>query len=168
MTRWLLREKIAGTPIAKRIVAAYVIGWPISVKSDLPSLDLPACTAPDQTGCILAWMTFADPPNADFFHDWEKTKGLNGGERRREDALCVNPISGTENGVAPAEANPGTLIPSANLLSATIAAGHVGARCDKGLLILDGAFQFCVSIGIYVPDQDGRFDVKPEAATEAE
>jgi len=37
----------------------------------------------------------------------------------------------------------------------------------RALLILDDAFQFCVSIGIYVPDQDGRFDVKTEASTEA-
>ena len=32
----LLRERVAGKPIAKRIVAAYVVGWPISTKSDLP------------------------------------------------------------------------------------------------------------------------------------
>ena len=33
----LLREKIAGNPIAKRIVAAYVVGWPIDTASDLPA-----------------------------------------------------------------------------------------------------------------------------------
>ena len=27
----LLREKVAGKPIAKRVVAAYVVGWPISI-----------------------------------------------------------------------------------------------------------------------------------------
>ena len=41
----LLREKIAGKPIAQRIVAAYVVGWPISTSADLPALGLPACTA---------------------------------------------------------------------------------------------------------------------------
>src|SRR5947209_16366500 len=66
----LLREKVAGTPLAKRIVAAYVVGWPISTVSDLPALGLPGCMAPDQAGCILSWMTFADPPNPDFiFHE---------------------------------------------------------------------------------------------------
>ena len=61
----LLREKIAGKPIAKRIVAAYVVGWPISTTADLPALGLPACTAPDQTGCILSWMSFGEPANPD-------------------------------------------------------------------------------------------------------
>lgn len=135
----LLREKVAGKAVAKRIVAAYVVGWPISVKADLPALGLPACTSPDEAGCVLSWMTFADPPNADFFHDWEKTKGLNGDARQREDALCVNPISGRFNGTAPPQDNAGTLIPSADMRSATLQAGAVGAHCKEGLLILDGA-----------------------------
>jgi Protein of unknown function (DUF3089) len=135
----LLREKIAGKPIARRIVAAYVVGWPISTTADLSALGLPACTAPDQAGCVLSWMTFGQPPNPDFiFHEWEKSKGFNGDERRQEDTLCVNPITGTQGGSAPAQDNPGTLIPSADMRSATLQAGAVGAHCDKGLLILDG------------------------------
>ena len=135
----LLREKIAGTPIAKRIVTAYVVGWPISTATDLPALGLPACTTADETGCILSWMTFGEPANPDvIFHEWEKAKGFNGGERRQKDALCVNPISGTQNGAAPAKDNPGTLIPTADMRSAALQPGAVGAHCDKGLLILDG------------------------------
>jgi hypothetical protein len=135
----LLREKIAGKPIAKRIVAAYVVGWPIDTISDLPALGLPACTSPDQVGCILSWMSFGDPPNASMmFDEWKKTKGLNGLERRPEDLLCVNPITGIKDGVAPASGNAGTLIPSADLQSATLAPGRVGAACRKGLLVLNG------------------------------
>jgi hypothetical protein len=136
----LLREKVAGKPIAKRIVAAYVVGWPVSTTADLPALGLPACQARDQAGCILSWMSFADPPNPDMIFDqWEKTKGLSGGERRGKEALCVNPITGTENGAAPPADNPGTLVPTPDLKSATIQPGVVGAHCDRGLLILDGA-----------------------------
>jgi hypothetical protein len=135
----LLREKVAGKPIAKRIIAAYVVGWPISTTSDLQALGLPACRASDQAGCALSWMTFADPPNPDFIlRDWQKTKGFNGGDRRQEDALCVNPINGVQNGAAAAADNPGTLVPSADLRSANLQAGALGAHCDKGLLILDG------------------------------
>jgi len=135
----LLREKVAGKSIAKRIVAAYVVGWPISTSADLSALGMPACTAPDQAGCILSWMTFADPPNPDFiFHEWEKTPGFNGDKRRKEDTLCVNPITGTQGAAAPAQDNPGTLIPTADMRSASLEAGAVGAHCDKGLLILDG------------------------------
>jgi hypothetical protein len=135
----LLKEKVAGKPIARRIVAAYVVGWPISTTSDLPALGLPACRIAEQTGCVLSWMTFGDPPNPEFIlRDWEKTMGFNGGDRRQQDALCVNPISGIQNSAASAADNPGTLIPSADLRSATLQVGTVGAHCDKGLLILDG------------------------------
>jgi Protein of unknown function (DUF3089) len=136
----LLREKVAGKPIAKRIVAAYVVGWPVSTTADLPALGLPACTAADQGGCILSWMSFGEPANPDLiFKDWTKSKGLAGGERRREDVLCVNPITGTQNGAATPQDNPGTLVPSADLRSGSLEAGIVGGHCDKGLLILSGA-----------------------------
>jgi hypothetical protein len=136
----LLREKVAGKPIAKRVVAAYVAGWPISTASDLPALGLPACRSPTEAGCILSWMTFGDPPNPDFiFNEWHKTKGFTGGERRQEDVLCVNPVSGVQNGAAAPQDNPGTLIPTADMTSATLQPGAVGAHCSNGLLILDGA-----------------------------
>jgi len=135
----LLREKVAGKPIAKRIVAAYVVGWPISTVSDLPTLGLPACTSPDQAGCILSWMTFGDPPNPDFiFDEWHETRGYNGGRRRQEDVLCVNPISGVKDQAAPPQDNPGTLIPTADMRDAALQPGTVGAHCSKGLLIIDG------------------------------
>lgn len=135
----LLKEKVAGKAIAKQVVAAYVVGWPISTTSDLPALGLPACTAPDEAGCVLSWMTFGDPANPDFiFHEWAKTKGFTGGERRQLDVLCVNPISGTQNGTAQPQDNPGTLIPSADLRSATLQPGVLGAHCHDGLLLLDG------------------------------
>jgi len=135
----LLREKVAGKPIAKRIVAAYVVGWPIDVTSDLPALGLPACTAPGESGCILSWLTFGEPANPDIIVDeWAHTTGLTGGKRDRKQVLCVNPLTGTENGTAPPQANPGTLVPTADLRSATLDAQAVGARCDEGLLIATG------------------------------
>ena len=145
----LLREKIAGKPIAKQVVAAYVVGWPISTVSDLPALGLPACRAADKSRCILSWMTFGDPPNPEFIlRDWQKTKGFGGGGRRQEDVLCVNPITGIQNGAAAPADNLGSLVPSADLSSATLQAGALGAHCDNGLLILDGirqrpAVSFC-------------------------
>ena len=135
----LLAERIAGKPIAKRIVAAYVVGWPISRTADLSALGLAACTSPNEAGCILSWMTFGEPPNPDLiFHGWQKTRGLNGGERRQKDVLCVNPLTGKEDDAGSRADNAGTLIPSADMRSATLALGMIGAHCDKGLLILDG------------------------------
>jgi len=135
----LLREKIAGKPIAKRVVAAYVVGWPISTTADLPALGLPACRSPTQTGCILSWMSFAEPANAELvLNSYEKSAGFLGKTRKREDVLCVNPLTGTENGSAPPADNFGTLVPTPALTSATLVRGKVGARCDKGLLLLNG------------------------------
>jgi Protein of unknown function (DUF3089) len=135
----LLREKVAGKPIAKRLVAAYVVGWPIDTQSDLPLIGVPACRAASQGGCILSWMSFREPANPSLILDqWKATRGFSGAERKRDNILCVNPITGTEDGSAPASANPGTLVPAANFVSANLAQGQVGAHCDKGLLMIDG------------------------------
>ena len=134
----LLRDKVAGKAIASRVIAAYVVGWPISATADLPALGLPACAAPNQAGCILSWMSFGDPANPSFFDDWEGTKGLTGGDRRRADALCVNPVSGVAGGSAQPQANLGTLVPNAAMTDASLEPHRVGAFCSKGLLIING------------------------------
>ena len=135
----LLREHVAGKPVRSRIAAAYVVGWPISTVADLPAMGLPACASADQSGCILSWMSFGDPANPELvLQSYEESSGFGGRERRREDMLCVNPLTGTRAGAAPPQANPGTLVPSANLGSATLEPGRVGARCEDGLLIIDG------------------------------
>lgn len=135
----LLAEKVAGKPIARRIVAAYAVGWPISTVSDLPKLGLPACAAPNQSGCLLSWMSFGEPANPDLLlRQWEESKGLTGGDRKQQDMLCVNPISGTQNSAGQPQDNPGTLVPTGDLKSARLEPGKVGARCDKGLLLVGG------------------------------
>jgi hypothetical protein len=121
-----------------RLVAAYVVGWPISVTADLPLLGFPACRAPEQSGCILSWMTFGDPPNPNLLLDqWEETRGFTGGRRRQEDILCVNPITGTRNG-SDEHGVAGYLVPSSDLRTATISYDAIAARCRNGLLIVEG------------------------------
>jgi hypothetical protein len=133
----LLRER--QTDLRQRLVAAYVVGWPIDTVSDLPALGLPACKTAEDTACILSWMSFGEPANPSLIlEQWMRTRGLTGGERNRKDILCVNPITGSEDGVAPPTANPGTLMPTSNFKSARLVPGQVGARCDNGLLIIDG------------------------------
>jgi hypothetical protein len=133
----LLREKIAGKPIAKRVIAAYVVGWPISTTADLPALGLPACQSSDQVGCILSWMTFGEPANPSLILDpWEKTKGFDGGVRRQDDILCVNPITGTQNGAAQKGVG-GIIVPSSDMRSPTVSYNAVLAHCANGLLITD-------------------------------
>ena len=121
-----------------RIVAAYVVGWPLSVSADLPATGLAPCARPDQTGCVLSWMSFAEPANPSIIlGSWLGTEGR-GGKRAQADLLCVNPLTGTRNGAATVDKNPGTLVPTADFASATLLPGAVGARCDEGLLKIGG------------------------------
>jgi hypothetical protein len=132
----LLQERKA--QLKGRVVAAYVVGWPISTTADLPALGIPVCTAPDQTGCILSWMSFGDPPNPSLIlSEWEKSDGLSGAKRRQDDILCTDPITG-DGSPAPPSANPGTIVPNSDFTTASVVRGAVGAHCSKGLLILDG------------------------------
>ena len=108
----------------------------------------PACSRPERIGCILTWMSFADPANPSLILDgWEKSRGPAGAERHRRDMVCVNPIRGTEGSAAPPADNPGTLVPNGDLTDATLAVGQVGARCDGGFLLIDGEVP---AIGPYV------------------
>lgn len=136
----LLREKVAGKPVGRRIVAAYVVGWPLSVKDDLPHMGLAACRTAEEANCILSWQSFGEPANTKLITDAYEKPLLSGGDHRdRNDLLCTNPISGTIDGAAPPSDNAGTLVPSVDLRTATLAIGQVGARCEKGFLIIDGA-----------------------------
>lgn len=134
----ILREEVAGTPLEARIVAVYAPGWPISVEHDLPALKLPACAAPGQTGCILAWSSFAEDGDASLIMErYKATPAYDGSPRGDGPILCVNPLTGGTGGSAPATANLGTLVPDEGLTSGELVAGAVPARCgDNGLLYI--------------------------------
>jgi hypothetical protein len=119
-----------------RLVAAYIVGWPVDARADLPATGLPACTRPDQAGCLLSWQSFGEPANPKLLLDaWEETKGPSGIEHDRANMICVNPITGTQGGNAASDEGTGMLMPTADLTDARLAPG-VGARCEKGLLII--------------------------------
>lgn len=134
----LLRDRIAGRPIAPRIVAAYVVGWPISRTADLPRMGLPECTRANQTGCILSWQSFAEPADPALILDsFDATNGFTGAARANTPMVCTNPITGTPDASAPASANLGTLVPSADFSTAALETGTVGARCaGRGILLI--------------------------------
>lgn len=134
----LLRER--APQLKGRLVAAYVVGWPLSVTADLPAMGLSACTSPDRTGCVLSWQSFGQPANPDLIiNSWVGTKGPTGIKREQKDMLCVNPLTGRKDGAAPPRENPGTLVPNGSMTGAHLEPGSVGAHCDSGLLLLDGA-----------------------------
>lgn len=133
----LLKDRVAGQLIAKRIVAVYAVGWPISIKADLPALGLPVCTKADQTSCIMSWQSYAEPAGyQEVAAIFDAQPGLTG--KPRGDAyLCTNPLTGGAAPEAPIASNLGTLKNSADLKTGELVAGAVGAKCDaKGYLLI--------------------------------
>jgi hypothetical protein len=134
----LLAERIAGSPVASRIAAAYVVGWPISTSADLPRLGLPACETAEQAHCILSWQSFSEPADPKMITDvYDASRGYSGAPRTGTPMLCVNPLTGERGGDAPAKANLGTLVPNEELTDGTLRKPGVPARCDvRGFLLI--------------------------------
>lgn len=133
----LLKDRVAGTPLAARVVAAYPVGWPVSPEHDLPALGLKACTTPDQTACLMTWSSFAEPAEPQTVLDAYRARPtLDGAPRDSRPVLCTNPLSGGAAPAAPASANLGTLKPTADLKSGDLVTGAVPARCDPATGIL--------------------------------
>ncbi|HYE28880.1 MAG TPA: DUF3089 domain-containing protein [Allosphingosinicella sp.] len=134
----LLAERVAGKPETKRIAAAYIIGWPLSIAADLPALGLPACERRAQAGCVLAWQSFAEPADPKLITDvYDKSAGRTGLSRAGSPMLCTNPLTGARGGEAAAAANLGTLVPNAELTEGRLKAPGVPARCDvRGFLLI--------------------------------
>lgn len=136
----LMAEKVAGKPIARRIVAAYVVGWPVSTTADLPAMGLPACAGPGQPGCVLSWQSFAEPADTHLVSEvYNSTQGLTGAPRKGTSMLCVNPLTGASGTAALRTANRGALVPDARLRSAELEPALVPARCDSSGFLLIGS-----------------------------
>ncbi len=136
---YLLRDRIAGKKLAKRIVAVYIVGWPISIEADLPAMGLPACDNPDATGCIMSWQSFAEPADyARIQKLYDTTVGLTGALRKGTRIVCTNPLTGGINEPADAKANLGTLKPNADLSEGELVKSAVPARCDNNGFLLIG------------------------------
>jgi hypothetical protein len=134
----LLADRIAGKPVARRVVAAYAAGWPVSATADLPALGLPACERREQARCILSWQSFGEPADPSLITDvYDASTGPTGVPRAGSPMLCVNPLTGVRSGEAAAEANLGTLVPNAALTEGELKSPGTPARCDvRGLLLI--------------------------------
>jgi hypothetical protein len=127
----LLKDKIAGTPLAKRIVAAYVIGWVVDTERDLPAMGLPACASPAQTGCVFSFLSFADDAQPGMMRDaYERFANIPGAPPAVPHYLCSNPLTGGIGGTAPASANLGGIVPDLKMEHAKVTPALVGAACN--------------------------------------
>ena len=127
----LLQTRVAGTALAPRIAAAYLIGWPLAA-ADLAATGLPACRAPGDARCTVAYVSFADPVETAPL----RARFEAGGAKRRGVAIaCTNPLTGGASPSAAAAANRGTLLPD----KSTLVARAVGARCLPDGVLAIGA-----------------------------
>lgn len=130
LLRRLLRDRVAGTPLTRRVIAAYVIGWPVSIAHDLPRMGLPACEKANDSGCVLSWLSVADPADtAMLMKAYARRRGLDGQPEGDSAFLCTNPLIGTRDSAADAAANLGTLVPDFRKGTGELAAEMVPAAC---------------------------------------
>jgi hypothetical protein len=132
----LLHDFVSGKPLQKQMVAAYVIGTPVSVRAlNTTWAGIPICAIPDATGCVVTYNSIK--PGADssrFFgksYTWLPQQGfvLNTGA----ELVCVNPISFRDDGKdAPPAAHRGAWRFSGK--SAAPDTMFVSAQCVDGLL----------------------------------
>ena len=129
----LMRDRVAGQPVAARIVAVYAPGWPVSVTADLPALGVPACAAAEQAGCLMSWQSFATPYEIEtLLGAFGRDPGFTGAPRKGSAMLCTNPLTGgTAQPAAPPSRNLGALSISDASARKPLPAGTVGAACVK-------------------------------------
>lgn len=140
LLRRLMRDRIAGTPLRDRLVGAWVIGWPVSLEHDLPRMGAPACERADQSGCVISWLTVADPADTKMLAEvYGRRRGLDGQSVAGSSFLCTNPLTGTPGGAANADANLGTLVPDFSASTGTLVAKVVPAACGSDQLVHIGA-----------------------------
>jgi hypothetical protein len=134
----LLADRVGADPALRaRVVAAYVVGWPVSVETDLPAFRLPGCAAAAQANCVVSWQSFAEPADpVQIAEIYNASTGFDGRPRRGTHMLCVNPVSGTPNDATAAAASRGALVPNRTYDDATLESGDVPARCDPATGVL--------------------------------
>lgn len=137
----LLADRIDGTPLQQRMIAAYAIGIDFSTGYfGRRYRTLKPCDTPVRTGCVLAWNAVV--PEADL----QQLGGLAGarfahiyGTEDGKPSLCINPLTfDMAKPAAPANASKGAVPgdPGFGPVRALVAA-KVAARCESGFLVVD-------------------------------
>lgn len=93
----LLRDLVEGRPLERRLVAAYLVGWPVRANF---FKKLQPCRTPEQTDCYCTWQT------------WERNSGLRRFVQNPDSVVCTNPLTWTttEGERAPKTANRGAVL----------------------------------------------------------
>lgn len=142
-TQHLLTDLIDRDPaLARRLVAAYVIGIPVPDALYVKTLKrLRPCTSATQTGCVASWATYSTAAQPNLPQSRAGTRARFAAlmkEGRTQGIQCTNPLTWTaDDRAAPAALNLGATMPdrATNALIPQVT-GLVGAQCDDGMLIV--------------------------------
>ncbi|PKA05002.1 hypothetical protein CH375_07680 [Leptospira ellisii] len=113
----LLSEKVDGKPLSKKMIAAYLIGGAVPLRS---YRRLPVCDTPTKNGCVIGWRTFEEEAAVPKLpHDPEPP------------FICVNPVSWKADETATkAEEHPGGIDGTFTKIFPALC----DVRCSKGIL----------------------------------
>jgi len=137
----LLAEEVGGKPLARQMVAAYVVGiaYPASAVGG-PGSTLTICSRPDSVQCVVHWSSVL--PSADI----ERVRSTSEAYNRTQlpagqspGVLCVNPLTfDVSKPVAAKNSAKGAVpgAPDATGLRALVRKA-VAARCDRGVLVVE-------------------------------
>lgn len=127
----LLREEISHKPIRQKLIAAYLIGIPISAKALAKhASDIPICTTDTQTGCVLSFNARGPQYRINEFAFRRSNEDPFSAAR---EAVCVNPISFSADEVAVAAShNAGALFFDAK--PPVLLPKFASAHCQNGTL----------------------------------
>jgi len=135
----LLEQRIDGTPLQRRLVAAYIVGINLAEgEFGLRYKTVRPCLGPTQTGCVVQWNAVAagsklEPIVANFQKIFaDRYAGSPGAQ-----TLCVNPVtfdarqpaslSAQSRGAVPGQPGLGAMLP--------LIAGRVAVSCQQGLAV---------------------------------
>lgn len=140
----LLRERIGDSPLADRMVAAYLVGAGLfrSTLDSIPGVHI--CASRTDVNCVMHWATFADSGIRN--ERWY--------ESQEREQLCTNPLTWKVDGQqAPKESHRGAVRPVGRLDTGlwgrlksrdpTVPAPDApipnltGARCEGGVLLVE-------------------------------
>lgn len=148
----LIQEHVDDTPLASRLIAAYLIGSRVTNAEADALKTVPVCQSESQTGCIVHWATWGE-----------------GGKPDDDPAgrlVCVNPLTWTRDGArAPAALHRGA-VPISGRFSIRIWGDDAPQGVEFGPLgapIEALTWAACRDGRLYVADQGGgpfdRFDL---------
>lgn len=121
----LLYEVVADTSLRDQLVAAYLIGGRVTAAGLAEHApDIPACRAPDDVHCVVAWNA-RGPEFAPTEFEMQRADG--------RELLCTNPLSWLADGKpAPADRNAGAVFLESDDHAPRV--GFADARCVGGTL----------------------------------